>query len=116
MSAVILSRPTLSPKQREVLDYLVLCGDDRPTQQQIGDHIGTSKVAAFEHVCALEAKGYIRRDKHKSRSIVVIGDVPSVPVTLLQRCAAALDQLGIRSEQARALSAELRAAMNGGGR
>jgi hypothetical protein len=91
MSAVILSRPTLSPKQREVLDYLMLCGDDRPT-------------------------GYIRRDKHKSRSIVVIGDVPSVPVTLLERCATALDQLGIRSEQARALSAELRAVMNGGGR
>jgi hypothetical protein len=42
--------------------------------------------------------------------------VPSVPVTLLERCATALDQLGIRSEQARALSAELRAAMNGGGR
>jgi SOS-response transcriptional repressor LexA len=97
MSAVILSRPTLSPKQREVLDYLVLCGDDRPTQQQIGDHIGTSKVAAFEHVCALEAKGYIRRDKHKSRSIVVIGDVPSVPVGLLNRVVTELYRYGCDS-------------------
>jgi DNA-binding GntR family transcriptional regulator len=111
-----LSRSPLSPRQRSTLAYLVACGERVPTMREIAAHFGTSKVTAHEHVGQLERKGYIRRDKHKSRSIVVIGDVPSVPVTLLERCATALDQLGIRSEQARALSAELRAAMNGGGR
>jgi hypothetical protein len=33
MSAVILSRPTLSPKQRELLSYLMACGERVPTMR-----------------------------------------------------------------------------------
>jgi repressor LexA len=40
--------------------------------QEIGDHLGLTKVTVFEHVGALEAKGWlVRGAKHKARSLQV---------------------------------------------
>ncbi len=42
--------------------------------QELADHLGTSKVTIFEHVGALERKGVVKRDKHKARSLELVGD------------------------------------------
>jgi repressor LexA len=66
---------TVTPRQLAVLTYL---RDYRarlgysPTMQEIGDHLGLSKVTVFEHVKALERKGLlVREGKHKARSLRV---------------------------------------------
>lgn len=69
----------VTPRQLEILRFV---RDSRstngfsPTMQEIGDHLGLTKVTAFEHVRALEKKGLLRRGaKHKARSLQVSDDV-----------------------------------------
>jgi len=67
----------LNPRQLDVIvavrNYRHLNGY-APTMQELADQLGTSKVTIFEHVGALERKGAIRRDKHKARSLEIIGE------------------------------------------
>jgi len=67
----------LTPRQLDVIvavrNYRHLNGY-APTMQELADQLGTSKVTIFEHVGALERKGAIRRDKHKARSLEIIGE------------------------------------------
>jgi repressor LexA len=62
----------LTPKQLRVLtfvrDYTHTHGY-APTMQELGDEFGVSKVTMFEHITALQKKGYLRRSKHKARSL-----------------------------------------------
>jgi repressor LexA len=66
----------LTPRQLDVIvavrNYRHLHGM-APTMQELADQLGTSKVTIFEHVGALERKGVIRRDKHKARSLEIVG-------------------------------------------
>jgi repressor LexA len=66
----------LTPRQLDVIvavrNYRHLHGMS-PTMQELADQLGTSKVTIFEHVGALERKGVIRRDKHKARSLEIVG-------------------------------------------
>lgn len=66
---------TVTPRQLEILRYI---RDSRtangysPTMQEIGDHLGLTKVTVFEHVGALEKKGLLLRGaKHSARSLQV---------------------------------------------
>lgn len=68
----------VTPRQMDILRYL---RDYRsrfgysPTMQEIGDHLGLTKVTVFEHVGALARKGALRRGaKHKARSLQVAAD------------------------------------------
>lgn len=67
----------LTPTQ---LDTAVLIRNYRhlhgfaPTIRELADARGVSKVTIFEHIGALEAKGVIRRDKFKARSIEIVDD------------------------------------------
>lgn len=67
----------LTPRQVDVVvavrNYRHLHGV-APTMQELADHLGTSKVTIFEHVGALERKGVVKRDKHKARSLELVGD------------------------------------------
>jgi repressor LexA len=67
----------LTPRQLDVIvairNYRHLHGY-APTMQELADQLGTSKVTIFEHVGALERKRVLRRDKHKARSLEVIGE------------------------------------------
>lgn len=67
----------LTPRQLDVLvairNYRHLNGY-APTMQELADSLGTSKVAIFEHVGALERKSVVRRDKHKAWSLEIIDD------------------------------------------
>ncbi len=67
----------LTPRQVDVLvairNYRHLHGY-APTMQELADSLGTSKVTIFEHVGALERKRILRRDRHKARSLEIVGD------------------------------------------
>ena len=63
---------SLTPKQLRVLifvrDFLHARGY-APTMQEMADEFGVSKVTSFEHVVALQKKGYLRRSRYKARSL-----------------------------------------------
>lgn len=63
---------SLTPKQLRVLmfvrDFLHARGY-APTMQELADEFGVSKVTSFEHVVALQKKGYLKRSRYKARSL-----------------------------------------------
>jgi repressor LexA len=68
----------LTPKQLRVLTFIRDFTHTRgyaPTMQELGDEFGVSKVTVFEHVAALQAKGYLRRSKHRARSLRLRADI-----------------------------------------
>ena len=70
--------PPLTPKQLRVLTFIRDFTHARgyaPTMQELGDEFGVSKVTVFEHIAALQKKGYLRRSKHKARSLRLRGDI-----------------------------------------
>jgi repressor LexA len=108
--------PKLTPRQREVLDFIQEFAAERgapPTLQEISTHFGfKSPNAAREHVRLIEQKGFLQRVEHQARGIRLIskdsalGDV--VPVPLLGRIAAgnpteALENIEARLPLPRAL-------------
>ncbi len=68
-------RPTLTARQREVLDFIrgfVRQASYPPTVREIGAHFGFVPRSVFDHLKALERKGYLRREAAKSRSLQVL--------------------------------------------
>ncbi len=67
------SRPAaLTPKQLRLLTYVRDYTNARgyaPTMQELADEFGVSKVTVFEHISALQRKGFLRRARHKARSL-----------------------------------------------
>ena len=64
----------LTPKQLRVLEVVreyIRSHGYAPTLAEISHTLSVSTVTAFEHVQALERKGAIRRQKHKTRSIEI---------------------------------------------
>jgi repressor LexA len=71
-------RGTLTPKQLRMLTYIrdyINAHGYAPTMQELGDEFGVSKVTVFEHIVALQKKGYLRRGRHKARSLQLSGDI-----------------------------------------
>jgi DNA-binding MarR family transcriptional regulator len=68
----------LSPAQHTTLNAIkALMAETKaaPTMQQVADRMGVSKTTVFEHVEALERKGWIVRDPDVHfRSIRLTGD------------------------------------------
>jgi len=65
-------RPSLTPKQLRVLTFIRDFTAARgyvPTMQEVADEFGVSKVTVFEHIDALQKKGYLKRSRHKARSL-----------------------------------------------
>jgi repressor LexA len=63
---------SLTPKQLRVLTYIRDYSRAKgyaPTMQELADEFGVSKVTVFEHIAALQRKGYLRRSRHKARSL-----------------------------------------------
>jgi repressor LexA len=69
---------TVTPRQLEILRYIRDFRSQHgysPTMQEIGDHLGLTKVTVFEHVGALEKKGLLHRGiRHSARSLQVADD------------------------------------------
>ncbi len=68
----------LTPKQLRLLTFI---RDFRrklgysPTMQELADEFGVSKVTVFEHVGALQKKGFLERLPHKARSLRLSDDI-----------------------------------------
>lgn len=65
-------RASLTPKQLRVLTQIRNYSAARgyaPTMQELADEFGVSKVTVFEHIAALQRKGYLQRSRHKARSL-----------------------------------------------
>ncbi len=62
----------LTPKQLRVLTFIRDFSRARgyaPTMQELADEFGVSKVTVFEHISALQKKRFLRRTRHKARSL-----------------------------------------------
>lgn len=71
-------RSSLTPKQLRVLTFIRDYTSARgyaPTMQELADEFGVSKVTVFEHIVALHKKGYLRRSRHKARSLRLSDDI-----------------------------------------
>ena len=66
-------RQPLTARQREALDFITYCLDERgypPTLRAIGEHMGIrSTNGVNDHLKALERKGYLVREELKSRAL-----------------------------------------------
>jgi len=64
----------LTPRQREVLEFIKRFLDEHgypPTVREIGRHFGFVPRSVFDHLKALERKGYLKREATKSRSLQI---------------------------------------------
>jgi len=94
----------LTPRQSEILDYLRSEIDRRglpPTIREIGEEFGIRSTKGVEdHLAALERKGFISREKGKSRAIE-IADRPDLRgaklVPLIGRIAAGSPVLAVEN-------------------
>jgi repressor LexA len=92
------ARLSLTARQREVLEFIrrfMSQAGYPPTVREIGAHFGFVPRSVFDHLKALERKGYLRRVASKSRSLQIL-DAPEAwhPATA-PRAPAAFRQLPI---------------------
>lgn len=69
---------SLTPKQLRVLTFIrdfSRAQGYAPTMQELADEFGVSKVTVFEHIAALQKKGYLKRSRHKARSLQLSDDI-----------------------------------------
>lgn len=67
----------LTKKQMMIYDFIVSYLVENglsPTLQEIADRFKITKISVFEHVRWLEAKGWVTKQKHRSRSVYPTGD------------------------------------------
>jgi repressor LexA len=65
---------SLTRRQREILDFIkhaIVKNGYPPSIREIGGHFGIYPRAVFDHIKALERKGFLRRETAKSRAIEV---------------------------------------------
>lgn len=66
----------LTKRQSEVLNFIrsfITYNGYAPTMREIGGHLGISSLSTVhKHLTALEDRGAIRREAHKSRHIEVL--------------------------------------------
>jgi len=69
------ARLSLTSRQREVLEFIrhfMVQAGYPPTVREIGAHFGFVPRSVFDHLKALERKGYLRRVASKSRSLQIL--------------------------------------------
>jgi repressor LexA len=72
-------RKELTNRQRKVLDFITNYLKDTgypPTVREIAGEFKISSKGAYDHLVAIEKKGYIRRDPAKPRAIELMDFVP----------------------------------------
>ena len=65
----------LTKKQKNIFDYVAEYQDGKgypPTIREIGQEFGITAKGAYDHLKAIERKGYIRCHKHLSRAIEIL--------------------------------------------
>jgi repressor LexA len=80
-------RLDLTARQREVLDFIrhfMRRAGYPPTVREIGSHFGFVPRSVFDHLKALERKGYLRREASKSRSLQILDPASGTAEATLQ--------------------------------
>jgi repressor LexA len=52
-----------------------------PTVREIGDKFGITVKGAYDHIKAIEKKGFIKTEQNKSRAIAILGDEDEIDAT-----------------------------------
>ncbi len=86
----------LTTKQENILEFIKksIKGDGfPPTVREIGDRFNITVKGAYDHVKAIEKKGFIKMEQNKSRAIVILHEENETPtdainIPLLGRIAA----------------------------
>ena len=74
---------TLTEKQRKIYDFVISYLNDQgypPTIREIGNTFEITAKGAYDHLKAIEKKGYLRCHKNLSRAIEVIRNTNNVPL------------------------------------
>lgn len=90
-----MARP-LTEKQQLIFDFIkdtISISGFPPTVREIGEKFEITVKGAYDHLKAIEKKGFIRTEQNKSRAIVIVGNDDSgssdtISVPLLGRIAA----------------------------
>jgi len=67
----------LTDKQQLILNFIkdsIIESGFPPTVREIGDRFGITVKGAYDHMKAIEKKGFIKTEHNKSRAIVIIED------------------------------------------
>ena len=67
----------LTDKQQLIFTYIkekINASGFPPTVREIGDRFGITVKGAYDHLKAIEKKGYIKTEQNKSRAIVILND------------------------------------------
>lgn len=86
----------LTDKQELIFDFIKESSRESgfpPTVREIGEKFGITVKGAYDHMKAIEKKGYIKTEQNKSRAIVIVNndEIPetdAVNIPLLGRIAA----------------------------
>jgi len=86
----------LTEKQQLILNFIKEMINDSgfpPTVREIGDRFGITVKGAYDHIKAIEKKGYIKTEQNKSRAMIIVGDESAskrsgINIPLLGRIAA----------------------------
>jgi repressor LexA len=85
----------LTERQKEVLEFIeqyVAAKPYPPTIREVADHFVMSVKGAYDHIKAIERKGYIKIGENRSRAIEIVGrqfgQSPTIEVPLLGDVAA----------------------------
>lgn len=96
----------VTKRQEEVLDFIkdfLLSNKFPPTIREIANHFEISVKGAYDHIKALEKKGYLRCNQNRSRAIEVLSDdddeASTVSVPILGRVAAGVPILSVENQE-----------------
>jgi repressor LexA len=73
----------LTIKQEKIFDFIkgsIKGSGFPPTVREIGEEFSITVKGAYDHVKAIEKKGYIRTEQNKSRAIVILDSEEEIPV------------------------------------
>ncbi len=73
----------LTIKQERIFEFIkgsIKSSGFPPTVREIGEKFNITVKGAYDHVKAIEKKGYIKTEQNKSRAIVVLNEEEEIPV------------------------------------
>ncbi|PKL41242.1 MAG: repressor LexA [Spirochaetae bacterium HGW-Spirochaetae-1] len=77
-----ISEKKLTDKQQNIYEFIkdsIRESGFPPTVREVGDKFGITVKGAYDHVKAIEKKGFIKTEQNKSRAIVVIDQDDVIP-------------------------------------
>ncbi len=78
-----ITEKKLTVKQDDIFEFIkesIQTTGYPPTVREIGDRFGITVKGAYDHIKAIEKKGFIRTDKNKSRAINIIAQDGCIPI------------------------------------